>query len=102
MSVQVMSRRPGQEKAFYRAIPAGSPVDAAPRGQAFLCARQQIRIDCRCPDRISDRAHRTRRDADPHNGHVAMPAFDLATNNIESDETLTLSATNPLGTRDEI
>src|ERR1700730_16999203 len=44
----------------------------------------------------------TRRDADPHNGHVAMLAFDLATNNIESDETLTLSATNPLGTRDEI
>jgi hypothetical protein len=43
----------------------------------------------------------TRRDADPHNGHVAMLAFDLATNNIESDETLTLSATNPLGTRDE-
>jgi hypothetical protein len=25
---------------------------------------------------------------DPHNGHVAMPAFDFATNNIESDETL--------------
>jgi hypothetical protein len=30
-----VSRRPGQEKAFYRAIPAGSPVDAVPRGQHF-------------------------------------------------------------------
>src|ERR1700736_722697 len=31
----VMSRRPGQEKTFYRAIPAGSPVDAVPHGQPF-------------------------------------------------------------------
>src|SRR3984893_6655214 len=31
----VMSRRPAQEKTLYRAIPAGSPVDAVPRGQPF-------------------------------------------------------------------
>jgi hypothetical protein len=31
-----------------------------------------------------------------------MPAFDRAGKNIESAETLTLSTTSPLGTRDEI
>ena len=31
-----------------------------------------------------------------------MPAFDRAAKNIESAETLTLSTTNPLGTREEI
>jgi hypothetical protein len=27
----VISRRPGQKKAFYRTIPAGSPLHAVPR-----------------------------------------------------------------------
>jgi hypothetical protein len=32
--IRVMSRHPGCEKAFYRGIPAGSPVDGASRGTA--------------------------------------------------------------------
>jgi len=32
--IRVMSRRPGWEKALYRGIPAGSPVDGIPRGAA--------------------------------------------------------------------
>ena len=38
----------------------------------------------------------------PHNGHLAAPAADLTPKIIESDESLTLSTANPLGTRDEI
>ena len=43
-----------------------------------------------------------RRDLAPHNGHPAMPLTDLTDKIIESDESLTLSITNPLGTSDEI
>jgi hypothetical protein len=43
-----------------------------------------------------------RRDLAPHNGHSAMPPSDRAAKIIESDESLTLSITNPLGTSDEI
>ena len=32
--IDVMSRRPGWEKALYRGIPVGSPVDGIPRGGA--------------------------------------------------------------------
>jgi hypothetical protein len=42
----VMSRRPGQEKTFYRAIPAGSPVDAVPRGQPFRMMRRCLVAKC--------------------------------------------------------
>jgi len=38
----------------------------------------------------------------PHNGHSAMPPSDRTAKIIESDESLTLSITNPLGTSDEI
>ena len=43
-----------------------------------------------------------RRDLAPHNGHPAAPPSDLTAKIIESDESLTLSITNPLGTSDEI
>ena len=43
-----------------------------------------------------------RRDLEPHNGHSAIPASDRTAKIIESDESLTLSITNPLGTSDEI
>ena len=43
-----------------------------------------------------------RRDLDPHNGHSAIPASDRTAKIIESDESLTLSITSPLGTSDEI
>jgi hypothetical protein len=43
-----------------------------------------------------------RRDLAPHNGHSAIPASDRTAKIIESDESLTLSITNPLGTSDEI
>jgi hypothetical protein len=43
-----------------------------------------------------------RRDLAPHNGHSAMPPSDRTAKIIESDESLTLSITNPLGTSDEI
>jgi hypothetical protein len=43
-----------------------------------------------------------RRDAAPHNGHSASSSSDLTTRIIESDESLTVSTTNPLGTSDEI
>jgi hypothetical protein len=43
-----------------------------------------------------------RRDFAPHNGHSAMPPSDRTAKIIESDESLTLSITNPLGTSDEI
>ena len=38
----------------------------------------------------------------PHNGHSAMPPSDRTAKIIESDESFTLSITNPLGTSDEI
>jgi hypothetical protein len=44
----------------------------------------------------------SRRDLEPHNGHSAIPASDRTAKIIESDESLTLSITNPLGTSDEI
>jgi|SRR3981081_1168278 hypothetical protein len=37
---------PGQGKAFYRAIPAGSPLDAVPRGQAFRMMRRCLVAKC--------------------------------------------------------
>jgi hypothetical protein len=37
---------PGQEKAFYRAILAGSPVDAVPRRQAFRMMRRCLVAKC--------------------------------------------------------
>ena len=43
-----------------------------------------------------------RRDLAPHNGHPATPPSDRTAKIIESDESLTLSITNPLGTSDEI
>src|ERR1700738_2561857 len=43
-----------------------------------------------------------RRDLAPHKGHSAIPASDPTAKIIESDESLTLSITNPLGTNDEI
>jgi hypothetical protein len=43
-----------------------------------------------------------RRDLEPHNGHSAIPASDRTAKIIESDESLTLSITSPLGTSDEI
>ena len=43
-----------------------------------------------------------RRDLAPHNGHSAIPPSDRTAKIIESDESLTLSITNPLGTSDEI
>src|ERR1700677_5102431 len=43
-----------------------------------------------------------RRDLEPHNGHSAIPASDRTAKIIESDESLTLSITNLLGTSDEI
>ena len=43
-----------------------------------------------------------RRDLAPHKGHSAIPASDPTAKIIESDESLTLSITNPLGTSDEI
>jgi hypothetical protein len=43
-----------------------------------------------------------RRDTAPHNGHSASSSSDLTTRIIESDESLTVSTTNPLGTSDEI
>jgi hypothetical protein len=42
------------------------------------------------------------RDVTPHKGHPAMPLFDLAAKIIESHESLTVSTTKPLGTREEI
>ena len=41
-------------------------------------------------------------DLEPHNGHSAIPTSDRTAKIIESDESLTLSITNPLGTSDEI
>jgi hypothetical protein len=41
-------------------------------------------------------------DLAPHNGHSAMPPSDRTAKIIESDESLTLSIANPLGTSDEI
>jgi hypothetical protein len=41
-------------------------------------------------------------DLEPHNGHSAIPASDRTAKIIESDESLTLSITSPLGTSDEI
>src|SRR5665647_3706404 len=43
-----------------------------------------------------------RRDAEPHNGHLAAPPADRTVKIKASDESLTLSTANPLGTRDEI
>ncbi len=43
---RAISCRPGQEKAFYRAIPAGSPFDAVPRGQAFRMMRRCLVAKC--------------------------------------------------------
>lgn len=43
-----------------------------------------------------------RRDLDPHNEQSATPLLDRTAKIIESDESLTLSITNPLGTSDEI
>jgi hypothetical protein len=43
-----------------------------------------------------------RRDLAPHNGQSATPPSDRTAKIIESDESLTLSITNPLGTSDEI
>ncbi len=43
-----------------------------------------------------------RRDLEPHNGHSAIPDSDRTAKIIESDESLTLSITSPLGTSDEI
>ena len=37
---------PGQGKAFYRAIPAGSPLYAVPRGQAFRMMRRCLVAKC--------------------------------------------------------
>jgi hypothetical protein len=43
-----------------------------------------------------------RRETTPHNGHSAISSSDLTTRIIESDEPLTVSTTNPLGTSEEI
>lgn len=43
-----------------------------------------------------------RRDLAPHNGHSATSLSDRTAKIIESDESLTLSITSPLGTSDEI
>jgi hypothetical protein len=43
-----------------------------------------------------------RPDATPHNGHSAISPSDLTTRIIESNESLTASTTNPLGTSAEI
>jgi hypothetical protein len=43
-----------------------------------------------------------RREATPHNGHSANSSSDLTTRINESDESLTVSTTNPLGTSEDI
>jgi len=43
-----------------------------------------------------------RRGAEPHNGHLAATSADRTVKIRASDESLTLSTANPLGTRDEI
>jgi hypothetical protein len=43
-----------------------------------------------------------RRDVASHKGHWAMSVSDLTTKLIESDESLTVSTTKPLGTSEEI
>ena len=51
---------------------------------------------------LSGVAAMDRCDVTPHKGHSATSALDLTTKIIESTESLTVSTTNPLGTREEI